>query len=374
MPGLDLVTKFLAPDKLVLFSSQCLRERHKGHKCDICLKTCPCKAIQFFKSKIEVDENKCNACGLCTHICPAGVFELKDYFQIVEHTRASIKEGKIELSCYETTGKKAGEMPCLGLLNEGLFLYLITCGAQTIYLNESNCNKCFANVIWDTLQQKITSTIYLINLLDPNRTVKIQRVNNENSTRSSNYSRREFFSHFREVAFKKLTSSLIEPKKEVAQRLPNYRRLLSDAIRNLWQNAQYKKEEFIKKIGIDGLPFTQVKVNDTCQLCELCSKLCPTGALLREDDEKSGYLLFKLINCTNCGLCKQICPQSGITFADSIEIFGLLYGYLKLIKYNYIRCPKCERLYLEIEDGCGFCKKEDKANAFFDEILMSSKI
>ncbi len=369
MAGLDIISKILSPDNLILFPFQCLREKYQGQECDICLQACPYNAIRF-TSKIEVDDSKCKACGLCTHICPAGVFELKDYFQIVEQTRAAIKEGELELYCYKTKGKKEGQMPCLGLLNEGLLLDLITHGAQMIYLNEVKCPECLSNAIRDNLEQKITSTTKLVDLLSHHRKVKIQRSNDQTTTTKSGYSRREFFSHFREVAFKKITFSLIEPKKEVTQQIPNYRRLLATAVRKLGQNARIDKEDdVIKKISVNGLPFAQIEVNSTCSLCELCSKFCPTGALLKEDNEKEGYLLFNVLNCTKCGLCKQICPQEAITFASSIEIFGLLYGYHKLIKHNYIRCPKCERLYLEIEDGCSFCKREAGANAFFDEPL-----
>ncbi len=39
-------------------------------KCQLCVKTCPEKAIRFEKEIIHIDQEKCTLCGLCVEKCP----------------------------------------------------------------------------------------------------------------------------------------------------------------------------------------------------------------------------------------------------------------------------------------------------------------
>ena len=47
---------------------------------------------------------------------------------------------------------------------------------------------------------------------------------------------------------------------------------------------------------------------DLCVSCEICSAICPKGAVTMEN--KFGQFLPKVDDekCTNCGLCLEICP------------------------------------------------------------------
>lgn len=65
----------LVKGPLRIASSQCVRLRHKGAKCDKCINACPKDVIEI-KDEILIKEDICDACGMCYEICPTGVFSL----------------------------------------------------------------------------------------------------------------------------------------------------------------------------------------------------------------------------------------------------------------------------------------------------------
>lgn len=82
---------------------------------------------------------------------------------------------------------------------------------------------------------------------------------------------------------------------------------------------------------------------DTCSLCEVCARHCPTGAirLERADDTIALYLVHG--KCNNCGgekNCEAICPE------ESITVVGLdkptrKRGEVLLISSDLVRCSYC---------------------------------
>ena len=49
--------------------------------------------------------------------------------------------------------------------------------------------------------------------------------------------------------------------------------------------------------------------NDKCIGCEICIKLCPYGAILKDEEEN---IVIRTALCKGCGVCGSSCPKSAI--------------------------------------------------------------
>jgi len=49
---------------------------------------------------------------------------------------------------------------------------------------------------------------------------------------------------------------------------------------------------------------------DTCILCMLCQKKCPTGAIVVDRPGRTWFI--RRVNCIACGACVECCPKKSI--------------------------------------------------------------
>ena len=69
----------------------------------------------------------------------------------------------------------------------------------------------------------------------------------------------------------------------------------------------------------EGAPYGAVRVDtDACTLCLSCVSLCPSGALL--DNEDRPELRFQEEACLQCGLCATICPEDAIALEPRMDL------------------------------------------------------
>ncbi len=87
----------------------------------------------------------------------------------------------------------------------------------------------------------------------------------------------------------------------------------------------------------DGLGLTNLKISDSCTLCDVCSKYCPHSALRI----KSGLLEFDSSKCTGCGYCALICPEHSISIS-SPENFGQVHNRV-VFQDRIVNCARCGR-------------------------------
>jgi ech hydrogenase subunit F len=82
---------------------------------------------------------------------------------------------------------------------------------------------------------------------------------------------------------------------------------------------RYPAEPYVPKVAARGS--LQIAF-DNCNLCTLCAKRCPTGALIV--DRVSRYWEIDRMRCIVCGYCVESCPKSCLALSPvySAPLFG----------------------------------------------------
>jgi ferredoxin len=105
---------------------------------------------------------------------------------------------------------------------------------------------------------------------------------------------------------------------------------------------------------------SQKFVDENCTNCQICYRICPTGAL--SSDGKFSLISFDAMLCVKCRLCHDVCEPEAMTlipyntkviFEPKIE---------ELINFKVVRCDECANYftYFGGEKMCPRCKTEEE--------------
>ena len=94
----------------------------------------------------------------------------------------------------------------------------------------------------------------------------------------------------------------------------------------------------------EGAPYGAVLVDtDSCTLCLSCVSLCPSGALV--DNEDKPQLRFQEDACLQCGLCANICPENAITLQPQMNLTDTALSQVVLNEEDPFACIECGSLF-----------------------------
>jgi ferredoxin len=94
----------------------------------------------------------------------------------------------------------------------------------------------------------------------------------------------------------------------------------------------------------EGAPYGAVLVDtEACTLCLSCVSLCPSGALL--DNEDMPQLRFQEDACLQCGLCANICPEDAITLEPRFDPTDAALSQVVLNEEEPFACVECGKLF-----------------------------
>lgn len=93
-----------------------------------------------------------------------------------------------------------------------------------------------------------------------------------------------------------------------------------------------------------GAPYGAVLVDtDACTLCLSCVSLCPSGALM--DNEDMPQLRFQEDACLQCGLCANICPENAIALEPRLNLTDAALSQTVLNEEEPFSCIECGSLF-----------------------------
>jgi len=338
-----------------LEASRCVRSLTKESGCNKCEVICPVDAIVIGSNPLpSINLSTCMACGACDGVCPNEALPLDNFspseffFDFIEEQNGGF------ISCKKN-------VPCIASLSVE-YLISIAVLKKRIILDMGHCKNCeIAHTCYPQILKNYEEAEYLLEAMQSDAEIKLQNVAYEpvDSSRSIKQTRVTKTSREFENEVKKATDELVKhisQKEDVAllkqKQIPQKRKIFFTAIKRVKKPSVYHVVDALE------VSFTSAKLMDeqTCTACQMCYRLCPTGAL--SSDIKNSKIDFDPFLCIKCNTCHDVCEPNAITLSPSYNIKEFFKPTLQnLISFDVRRCDECGMIFSTNSDTnlCNRC-------------------
>ncbi len=338
----------------------CVKVYSKNSTCTKCEEICPHSAISYLDNIPKINDN-CIDCGGCIGVCPTEAISLKD-FNTMDFIFSFLEEQEELISCKKN-------VPCLAALSVENLISLALLGENTT-LDIGHCNNCsLRDPLLQKIEENITETnVFLEQLESPKRIIK-SHIAYEAPSVQEEPNRRDFLKKFSvkgalksKIEFDEALKAeekegvSIEDSANIRKKeIPNKRKLLFMALKRIDKPKAY--HTFMH----DEISFTSQKyINDNCDNCSMCYRICPTGAL--QSDRRNTKIEFDSLMCVKCALCHDVCAPEAIKLVPYSTKELIEPAIEELINFKVIRCDECANFftYFGGEKMCPRCKIEEE--------------
>jgi len=350
-----------------LDASKCVRSLSVDSECNKCEVICPTAAIVVGDNPLPaINFSDCVSCGACHAICPNEALGLENFsstdffFDFLEEENSSL------ISCKKN-------VPCLSALSVEHLISLAILKKEIVY-DTGHCNTCdIASTCYPQILKNYEEATYLLEAMESSSEIKLENICYEQSNEKSD--RRGFLSAFNlktvakvkqnfENEVEKATDELTEHslgKIDIAllkkKRLPDQRKIFYTAIKRLEEPSQFHV------VDADEISFTFQKImdEDSCTACQMCYRVCPTGAL--SSDVKNSKIDFDPFMCIKCNICHDVCEPNAITLSNAYNIKEFFKPTVQnLISFKVRHCDECNVVFSTntTDKMCYRCKAEDE--------------
>jgi Pyruvate/2-oxoacid:ferredoxin oxidoreductase delta subunit len=336
--------------KIEIESHLCTVSLSKLSSCNNCITSCPTEAIfKLENGLINISERNCVECGVCSAFCPTEAIKLIK-FSPIDKIFELIKSQNIVLDC------KNGGIPCLASFSIEYLVSLIILKKSDIFANYSHCSSCsIFPKVGKYISLIIDEVNFLLQALNLPHQIKLinQNINHIEEKNSFDKSRRFFDGNIFDIKSGEVRE--LNYKSMRNKNIPAHRKLFLMAI---------KKLEVSKHILLsnDISTFSQKAIDLSCIGCQLCWRICPSGALF--SNNIGSFIDFDSGLCLKCGLCHDVCENKSIYIKDEFSILKLFENRTdRLISLNMSRCDECSSLFVKKADNinnlCNRCEIEE---------------
>lgn len=303
---------------------KCIRSISPRSTCRRCLEVCPVEGIEFKDNRPSLRE--CLRCGLCSVVCPGGALEdpERTHLFILNRGRELLSGmGRVVFAC---TG--AGEdilpdnfllLPCLGAVAPEVIVTLAVMGEVVFYHRPEACAHCrfggeelfLSSFAWarQTLAALDVPPANLVKTAVVKQELNIKKqVGHREIT---GMGRRDLFRSLARgvmMPINKLTGSVPAQVRNAADRTCTKEAILCQALKRIRPVTGFPTTA--------KLPLASLKLARSCYLCNICSRLCPAGALALTDDQ----LTYVPARCRHCGLCLAVCSVHSLTWGENLSL------------------------------------------------------
>lgn len=324
---------------------RCTRHISPRSTCRRCTEICPLGGIRLAEKGIKIIE--CNRCGLCTAVCPTEALqdpERTPAFFLARGRENMQLYGQAIFACLQIGKEQKAQdnwilVPCLAVVAPEVMLALAAEGEVVFYWEEAKCTGCqltkgkkiFQDNFFLACEMAAALGFPVERVTINSEIPIIQPKRTRQAPVQAAMGRREFFASI--MRGLRLDSS---KKEESRPAQPFSRRAI---LREIWT-----KFYFFRPSREEGALWPQagLKVVGPCYLCNVCSRLCPEGALILTGEE----LLFQPSLCSGCGLCLEVCIHQSLSWGEKVSLkMVAAQEKQQLTAAVSHRCPSCGNEY-----------------------------
>jgi len=353
---------------LIFDPASCVRASSKMSECTKCVEICPVSTIEIVDNIPTFTPTVCVDCGGCAGVCPTEAFSLKGFSTVDFFFEMAQSEEKL-ISCKKN-------LPCLSVLSVEHLISLALASDEPVRLDLGHCQTCeIKEPLFAQIEQNIEEANFVLSSFSDKQllSVEIGYLPEEEKTGPSEEkepgSRRDFFSLKSAIKQKEAFEQAVdadEPKSfEIDdsviariknKRLPNKRKILFTMLKRTPKPESYEilPEEEVSFVS-------QKYVNDSCTNCQICYRICPTGAL--SSDAKFSVINFDAMLCVKCRLCHDSCEPDAIQLQPGFETKEFFEPSQRtLATFDIKRCHECGSYftYTGGEQICSRCRIEEE--------------
>ena len=357
---------------LTLDISKCVHTSNKFATCDNCVTACPVNTIKIEDSQLSFVPSECVGCGGCSAICPTAAYELDD-FNSINYVLKFLENDKKVVTCKEVS------LPCIAALSVEELLSMVLISSEELLLDISPCATCeIAHKNLPIIESRAEEVNFLLEAMLQKKRLVISATSVNSMDEKE--SEKEILSR-RELLSKEGVKSLLSIKQQLdnevdssdtvqkahtvtpsdilkikEKNLPDRRSLLMMAMKR----ADVPEEFHL--IDIADISFISQKDldEDTCTNCQMCYRICPTGAL--SSDNRSSVINFNPLSCVQCHSCHDVCEPNSLTLRKTFSLENFFEPKIEtLVRFTIKRCNECGNFfsYRGGEMACDRCRTEE---------------
>ncbi len=332
----QLVGEFEKPFYVALSPHLCAHSRSGISGCSNCINTCTTGAISPDGEHVKIDPLVCMGCGDCASVCPSGAisYEAQDFGYLLQRLEIIAKT-------YRNAGGKAprllvhdaafgGEMISLAArFGRGLPRDVIPLEVESLatfghaeMLAALGCGFAAVDLLLtpETERPQLEAARALALAISDNAAIRLLDITDPDALPEALYGQ--------PVAKPCAPILPIGNRRQVT-------RLAAKALCGV-PDAPIPLPE--------GAPYGAVLVDtDKCTLCLSCVSLCPSGALL--DNEDAPQLRFQEDACLQCGVCSHACPENAISLQPRLDLSDGALAQRVLHEEEPFACISCGSLF-----------------------------
>jgi ferredoxin len=346
--------------------ASCVRAISKFSDCTKCIDACP-ESIQLVDNLPSFANNTGVEAAACVGVCPTEAFSLSD-FSTTEFFFTFL-ESKVRLISPKFN------VPCLSVLSVEHLISFALASQEEITLDLSSYDE--ESILYEQIEARIEEANFVLSsfskkqlITNADKIIKEEKIKEEVSSRRSflgNISLKGAVKH--KMSFDEaveadelktfaLDVDIISKIKE--KNLPDKRKILFTTLKHA------DIPDTFEVLAEEDISFTSQKfVDDSCTNCQICYRICPTGAL--SSDGRFSLINFDAMLCVKCRLCHDACEPDSIHLQPGFEVKEFFEATQRtLAKFDIKRCNECGNnfTYTGGEQSCPRCTVEEEEAMF----------
>lgn len=352
---------------ITLNPGRCVRQLSTLSTCDSCIGSCPTEALVATENVPAVNLAACIGCGSCAGICPTEAIGVDD-FSATEFFFAFAGDNDNLISCRKN-------VPCIAALSVDHLLSLASL-KDGLRLDTGHCEDCdIATVCRPQFETCAEEASYLLEAMLAPADITLVDVAYEGTASQETGERRDFLRAFNlktlaegkakfEREVETATDELIRHQLDSAaiaqlrtKTLPDKRKLLFTALKRVEKPSEYH----VVDGGALTLASQKIMNADTCTACQMCYRICPTGAL--SSDVRNAKIDFDAMMCVRCHLCHDVCEPDALTLSPSFNLREMFEPtQQRLVTFTVQNCDECGNPFVSLtgERICHRCRIEEE--------------